>query len=75
MSYVTGSHAFKVGTNYNWGTNSATYSPNGQIYSLYFLAGAPTLSSCATRRSPRPTTWTPIWASTVRTRGPWAGSP
>jgi hypothetical protein len=42
MSYVTGSHAFKVGTNFNWGTNSATYSPNGQIYSLYFLGGAPT---------------------------------
>ena len=42
MNYVTGSHAFKAGTTFNWGTNSATYSPNGQIYSLYFLGGAPT---------------------------------
>jgi hypothetical protein len=41
MSYVTGSHAFKAGTSFNWGTNSATYSPNGQIYSLNFLNGAP----------------------------------
>ena len=41
MSYVTGSHAFKAGTTFNWGTNSATYSPNGQIYSLYFFGGAP----------------------------------
>ena len=41
MSYVTGSHAFKAGTNYNWGTNSSTFSPNGQIYSLNFLSGQP----------------------------------
>jgi hypothetical protein len=43
-SYITGSHAFKTGMTMQWGTNSRTFSSNGQINTLVFnngLLGAP----------------------------------
>lgn len=43
-SYITGSHAFKTGLTAQWGTNSRTFSSNGQINTLVFnngLLGAP----------------------------------
>ena len=43
-SYITGSHAFKTGLTMQWGTNSRTFSSNGQINTLVFnngLLGAP----------------------------------
>jgi hypothetical protein len=41
MSYVTGSHSVKTGMTLGWGSNASAFSPNGQIYSLYFFNGAP----------------------------------
>jgi hypothetical protein len=38
-SYITGSHAFKTGVTMGWGTNSRTFSSNGQINTLVFNAG------------------------------------
>ena len=35
-SYVTGTHAFKTGMTYGWGTNSTTRAGNGQIQQLNF---------------------------------------
>ncbi|HWI17603.1 MAG TPA: TonB-dependent receptor [Vicinamibacterales bacterium] len=43
-NYVTGSHAFKTGVTFQWGTNSRTFSSNAQINTLVFnqgLLGAP----------------------------------
>jgi hypothetical protein len=43
-SYITGAHAFKMGTTWQWGTNSRTFSSNAQINTLVFnqgLLGAP----------------------------------
>ncbi len=43
-SYITGSHAIKTGVTMQWGTNSRTFSSNGQINTLVFnngLLGAP----------------------------------
>ena len=43
-SYITGSHAIKTGVTMGWGTNSRTFSSNGQINTLVFnngLFGAP----------------------------------
>jgi len=47
-SYITGSHAFKTGVTMGWGTNSRTFSSNGQINTLVFnngLLGAPASAS------------------------------
>ncbi len=40
-SYVTGTHAFKTGMTYSWGTNSRTFSSNAQINTLVFNGGNP----------------------------------
>jgi hypothetical protein len=42
VSYVTGTHAFKTGMTYGWGTNSTTRFSNGEIERLEFLQGVPT---------------------------------
>lgn len=47
-SYITGSHAFKTGVTMGWGTNSRTFSSNGQLNTLVFnngLLGAPASAS------------------------------
>ena len=40
-AYVTGSHAFKSGMTFGWGTNSTTRAANGQIQQLNFNGGRP----------------------------------
>src|SRR3954454_6301063 len=40
-SYVTGSHAIKVGMTDGWGTNSRTFATNANINTLITLGGAP----------------------------------
>jgi hypothetical protein len=47
-SYITGSHAIKTGITAQWGTNSRTFSSNGQVNTLVFnngLLGAPASAS------------------------------
>lgn len=41
MSYVTGSHKFKVGTQYKWGTSAINLEPPGHIQDLRFRSGVP----------------------------------
>ena len=41
MSYVTGSHNFKLGMNYANNKNGATYTPPGEIRTGYFQNGVP----------------------------------
>ena len=41
-SYVTGSHAFKVGVGQVWGTDTNYWSHNGDVRTLNFLNGDPT---------------------------------
>jgi hypothetical protein len=40
-SYITGSHVIKTGMTMGWGTNSRTFSSNGQINTLVFNSGNP----------------------------------
>jgi hypothetical protein len=56
-SYVTGSHAMKFGMTTQWGTNSRTFSSNGQINTLVFNNGL--LGVPATASSPVPCTALP----------------
>lgn len=41
VSYVTGSHKFKVGTQYKWGTSAINLEPPGHIEDLRFRSGVP----------------------------------
>ena len=56
-SYITGSHAIKFGMTTQWGTNSRTFSSNGQINTLVFNAGLLGLPASAT--NPVPCTFLP----------------
>ena len=51
-SYITGSHAFKAGMTTQWGTNSRTFSSNGQINTLVFNSGLLGLPASATNPVP-----------------------
>ncbi|MBY0494714.1 MAG: carboxypeptidase regulatory-like domain-containing protein [Cyanobacteria bacterium] len=51
-SYVTGSHAFKTGVTWQWGTNSRTFSSNAQINTLVTNAGLLGLPASATNPVP-----------------------
>ncbi|MGE3510965.1 MAG: carboxypeptidase regulatory-like domain-containing protein [Vicinamibacterales bacterium] len=41
LSYVTGSHQIKVGTQYKWGTSAINIEPPGHIQDLRFRSGVP----------------------------------
>jgi hypothetical protein len=41
VSYVTGSHKLKVGTQYKWGTSAINLEPPGHIEDLRFRSGVP----------------------------------
>ena len=67
-SYITGSHAIKAGTTWQWGTNSRTFSSNAQINTLAFdarLLGAP-----AGATNPVPCVALPCPVGVVVTNGP-----
>jgi hypothetical protein len=67
-SYITGSHAFKTGVTMQWGTNSRTFSSNGQINTLVFnngLLGAP-----ASATNPVPCVALPCPVGVAVTNGP-----
>ena len=76
-SYVTGSHAIKVGMTDGWGENSRTFAPNANINTLIKInarrAGQRRISRSrswsTTRRRPRSRTSTATSAATSRTRG------
>jgi hypothetical protein len=51
-SYITGSHAIKAGTTWQWGTNSRTFSSNAQINTLVFNAGLLGVPAAATNPVP-----------------------
>lgn len=51
-SYITGSHAVKFGMTMQWGTNSRTFSSNGQINTLVTNAGLLGLPASATNPVP-----------------------
>ena len=55
MSYVTGSHNFKVGVNHEWGDSRNRYRNNGSIQVLQFVnnaAGVPVANSVTVRNTP-----------------------
>jgi hypothetical protein len=56
-SYITGSHAAKFGMTTQWGTNSRTFSSNGQINTLVTNAGL--LNAPASATNPVPCTRLP----------------
>ena len=41
MSYVTGSHKLKVGTQYKWGTSAINIAPPGSIDNIQYRSGVP----------------------------------
>ncbi len=70
-SYVTGSHALKAGTTWQWGTNSRTFSSNAQINTLVFNAGLLGLPASAT--NPIPCTSLPCPIAVSVNNGPATG--
>jgi hypothetical protein len=67
-SYITGSHALKAGTTWQWGTNSRRFSSNAQINTLVFdarLLGAP-----AGPTNPLPCTSLPCPIAVAVSNGP-----
>ena len=67
-SYVTGSHAFKTGVTWQWGTNARTHSSNAEINTLVFnaaLLGAP-----ASATNPVPCFSLPCPIAVAVTNGP-----
>jgi hypothetical protein len=67
-SYVTGSHAFKVGMTTQWGTNSRAFSSNGQINTLVFNNGL--LGVPAAPTNPVPCTSLPCPIAVAVSNGP-----
>jgi len=67
-SYITGSHAFKTGMTMGWGTNSRTFSSNGQINTLVFNAGLLGVPASAT--NPLPCTSLPCPIGIAVSNGP-----
>lgn len=67
-SYVTGSHAFKTGATWQWGTNSRTFSSNAQINTLVTNAGLLGLPAGAT--NPVPCTSLPCPIAVAVSNGP-----
>ena len=67
-SYITGSHAIKAGTTWQWGTNSRTFSSNAQINTLVFNAGLLGVPAGAT--NPVPCTVLPCPIAVAVTNGP-----
>jgi len=67
-SYITGSHAFKTGVTMAWGTNSRTFSSNGQINTLVFNAGL--LGAPASASNPIPCTALPCPIAVAVANGP-----
>ena len=51
-SYITGSHAFKLGMTTQWGKNSRAFSQNAQVNTLVFNAGLLNLPASATNPIP-----------------------
>lgn len=67
-SYVTGSHAFKTGVTWQWGTNSRTFSSNAQINTLVTNAGLLGVPASAT--NPVPCTALPCPIAVAVSNGP-----
>jgi len=67
-SYITGSHAFKTGVTMGWGTNSRTFSSNGQINTLVFNAGL--LGAPASATNPVPCRALPCPIAVAVANGP-----
>jgi hypothetical protein len=67
-NYVTGSHAFKTGVTFQWGTNSRTFSSNAQINTLVTNAGLLGLPASAT--NPVPCTRLPCPIGIAVSNGP-----
>ena len=67
-NYITGSHAFKGGVTMGWGTNSRTFSSNGQINTLVFNAGL--LGAPASATNPVPCTSLPCPIGVAVHNGP-----
>ncbi|HYE89309.1 MAG TPA: TonB-dependent receptor [Vicinamibacterales bacterium] len=67
-SYVTGSHAFKLGTTWQWGTNSRTFSSNSQINTL--VTNASLLGVPAGPTNPVPCTRLPCPIAIAVSNGP-----
>ena len=67
-SYITGSHAFKTGVTYQWGTNSRTFSSNAQINTLVTNAGL--LNAPQSAQNPVPCTALPCPIAVAVSNGP-----
>jgi len=67
-SFITGSHAFKAGVTWQWGTNSRTFSSNAQINTLVTNAGLLGVPASAT--NPIPCTRLPCPIAVAVTNGP-----
>lgn len=67
-SYITGSHAFKVGMTTQWGTNSRAFSQTAQVNTLVFNNGLRGLPAAAT--NPVPCTSLPCPLAIVVSNGP-----
>ncbi len=67
-SYITGSHAFKTGVTMGWGTNSRTFSSNGQINTLVFNTGL--LNAPASATNPVPCVALPCPVGVAVNNGP-----
>ncbi|HEX6161897.1 MAG TPA: TonB-dependent receptor [Vicinamibacterales bacterium] len=67
-SYVTGSHAFKTGVTWQWGTNSRTFNSNKQINTLVTNAGL--LGAPASATNPIPCTRLPCPIAIAVSNGP-----
>jgi hypothetical protein len=67
-SYITGSHAIKAGTTWQWGTNSRTFSSNAQINTLVFNASL--LNAPISATNPVPCFSLPCPIAVAVTNGP-----
>jgi hypothetical protein len=67
-SYITGSHAIKAGTTWQWGTNSRTFSSNAEINTLVFNQGL--LGAPASATNPIPCVVAPCPIGIAVTNGP-----
>jgi len=67
-SYITGSHVLKTGVTMGWGTNSRTFSSNGQVNTLVFNSGL--LGAPASASNPVPCTALPCPVGVAVANGP-----
>jgi hypothetical protein len=67
-NYVTGSHAFKTGVTFQWGTNSRTFTQNAEINTLVTNAGL--LGAPASATNPVPCTALPCPIAVAVSNGP-----